>query len=266
MADWEGAGPPILALHGATSTHHVWGRLADDIEERRIVAPDLRGRGGSLAMGHPFGLPSHARDLQRLLQEMDLGDVLLVGHSLGAFIAPLLARLEPGRITRMVLLDGGPPVQLPFFMTKPVVRMTFQRQANDISRPIATVEDLVHGRFGPMLKGHPEAQREVAGWLAASLIGREGAWHLPIDPAALPDDAVSSFFDPEVREAGSHPAVPAHLVYPSWGAKDGDRPLYSPKAAKALEASIPNLRTTLAKGANHLTLLFRPEVVAAVNG
>ena len=266
VAEWPGEGPPILALHGSTSTHHTWSKLAADFPARRVIAPDLRGRGGSMAMGGPYGLTTHARDVQALIEARDLRDVVLVGHSMGGFISPLVAKLANGRVTRMVLLDGGPPVALPFFFVKPVVRMVFQRQARAVARPFESVDALVDGPWGSMLKNHPHELKVIAGWLAASAIGPDGRKTMAVVPESLPEDGVSSFFDPEIRRSSRELACPAHFLYASWGAKDGARPLYTPRWAAALQKSIPDLICTHVEGANHLTLLFRPEVAQAIAG
>ena len=217
-----------------------------------------------MGVGGPYGLPQHAGDALSLMEEFDLRDVVLVGHSLGAFIAPLVARQATDRITRIVLLDGGAPVKLPFLFIKPVVRMAFQRQAREIAEPFESVDALLDGQWGAMLRSHPDEMAQIRGWLEASVIGPEGEKRMPVDPAALPADGLSTFFDPDVRDAALNLAVPAHLLYATWGGRDGARPFYTPPRAAELERQIAGLATTHVDGSNHLTIVFRPEVVAAV--
>ena len=264
VAEWAGDAPPIVALHGLTSTYHTWSKVAADFAERRVIAPDLRGRGGSMAMGGPYGLPRHAADVQAMLEELDLRDIVLVGHSMGAFIAPLVARYAKGRVTRMVLLDGGPPVALPFFFVRPLVRMVFQRQAREVAEPFESVPALIEGKFGAAVRDHAEARTATAEWLTASAIGPEGEKRAAVLPEAVSADGVSNFFDREVREAARNLAAPARLLYANWGGKDGARPFYTPQAAAKLEREIPRLRCSRVEGTNHLTLLFAPQVVEAV--
>jgi len=265
VAEWPGDGPPILALHGLTSTHHTWSKLAADLPDRRLIAPDLRGRGGSMDVGGPYGLPVHARDAVRLMEERDLSDIVLVGHSMGAFTAPLAAKLGGGRVARMVLLDGGPPVSLPFFFIRPVVRKVFERQALEVSVPFESVGELVSGKYGAPTRNHPEARAAVTAWLEASAEdGPDGDRVAPIVPDSVAVDGVSTFFDPAVRAAAQNLACPAHLLYATWGAHDGARPFYTPKVAAQRQESIANLSCTRVEGVNHVTLLFAPEVTQAV--
>jgi pimeloyl-ACP methyl ester carboxylesterase len=266
VAVWEGDGPPILALHGLTSTHHCWSPLANDLRDRLVIAPDLRGRGGSMAMGGPYGLPSHARDVVGLIDEMHLDGIVLVGHSMGAFVAPMVARRAGGRVTRCVLLDGGPPVALPFFLIRPLVRMALRRQAREAGEPFTSVDEALDGPAGVALNGHPDVRGTVASWLDDSAVTVDDGRAAAVDTAAIPVDGVSNFFDREVRDAARNLACPAQLLYAEWGARDGARPFYDLRAAASLARSIPHLTTRQVKAANQLTVLFAPEVRQAVAG
>ena len=266
VAVWPGDGPPILALHGLTSTHHTWGKLASDLSARNVIAPDLRGRGASMQMGAPYGLPNHARDIVALVDEMGLRDIVLVGHSMGAFLAPMVAARMQARVARMVLLDGGPPVGLPFYLIRPLVRMAFARQAREVGEPFGSVEEALDGPAGAAVSGRPDVREVVAGWLEESAVPIEGGRAAAVDTAAMPVDGVSNFFDREVREAARNLACPAGLLYAEWGARDGARPFYTPRSAAELERKIAKLGTRQVTGTNHLTLLFAPEVPLAVAG
>ncbi len=73
---------------------------------RRVVAPDARGHGGSAAPHEPgaYGEPRMARDLVTLIDVLELDRLDLVGYSMGAVVALLLAA-EEERVRRLVI--GG---------------------------------------------------------------------------------------------------------------------------------------------------------------
>ncbi len=55
---WEGSGPPVLGLAGLGSSGRTFGPLAEDLGDRHVVSPHLRGRGGSTAARGRAGWPA----------------------------------------------------------------------------------------------------------------------------------------------------------------------------------------------------------------
>jgi pimeloyl-ACP methyl ester carboxylesterase len=76
---------------------------------RRLIAADLRGHGRSEAGTIPYKLSDFVDDHVRLLDELDLQTVPVVGFSLGAVIAQAIALAHPERVSSLVLLNciGG---------------------------------------------------------------------------------------------------------------------------------------------------------------
>ncbi len=109
----DAPGTPVLAVHGITATHRNWDLLADALPDRRVIAPDLRGRGRSNALPAPYGLEQHADDLARVLDALGVDRVFVVGHSMGAFVSVRFAERHPDRVAGLVLIDGGLPVPNP---------------------------------------------------------------------------------------------------------------------------------------------------------
>jgi pimeloyl-ACP methyl ester carboxylesterase len=111
---WDGADPVVLAIHGGTSSHLVWSTLVDRLAgAATIIAPDVRGAAGSEHVGPPYGLRAHADDMRRVLDHFGVDRAVVVGWSLGGFIAANAAVLLRERATAVVLVDGGIPLPLP---------------------------------------------------------------------------------------------------------------------------------------------------------
>lgn len=113
---WEPAHPPtatIVAVHGVTASHLAWQWLVDALPGVRVVAPDLRGRGRSAGIAGPAGMAAHADDLAEVFSALGLGPTLVVGHSMGAFVAVVFAHRHPDLTAGLVLLDGGLPLSTP---------------------------------------------------------------------------------------------------------------------------------------------------------
>jgi pimeloyl-ACP methyl ester carboxylesterase len=101
-------GPPVLAVHGIAGNSLTWAPIARRLPEFDLIAPDVRGRAHSRSVAGGYGLARHADDLVLVLDELGVAEpVVLVGHSMGAFIACVAAVRHPDRFARLVLVDGG---------------------------------------------------------------------------------------------------------------------------------------------------------------
>src|SRR5271166_4048190 len=105
---WPGRGEPVVGLHGLTASHMNFIGIAERLAGRcSLFALDLRGRGDSDKPTGPYGFAQHARDVAVAMRAMGLGPSIVVGHSMGAFVATALAAQEPGLVSGLVLIDGG---------------------------------------------------------------------------------------------------------------------------------------------------------------
>jgi lipase len=111
---WPGRGRPIVALHGITASYVNFVGIAERLAGRRpLLALDLRGRGGSDKPEGPYGMSQHARDAAAAMDAFGIGDCVVVGHSMGAFVAAALAAEHPDKVAGVMLIDGGLPLSVP---------------------------------------------------------------------------------------------------------------------------------------------------------
>ncbi|WP_438027174.1 alpha/beta fold hydrolase [Sorangium sp. So ce233] len=112
--DW-GAGKPVLFLSGWALSSDMWGyQMLDLVDDGlRCVAYDRRGHGRSSDPGRGYDYDTLADDLAAVLEQLDLREVTLVGHSMsGGEIARYLARHGDRRIARAVFLAPTTPMIL----------------------------------------------------------------------------------------------------------------------------------------------------------
>ena len=103
----EGA-PPAVLLHGLGESAATWDDVVPALADgHRVVALDLRGHGGSGRPGR-YSYELMRDDVLAALDRLGLPAVTLVGHSMGAMVALLVAQAQPQRIGRLVLEDCVP--------------------------------------------------------------------------------------------------------------------------------------------------------------
>ncbi|HEY8324581.1 MAG TPA: alpha/beta hydrolase [Ktedonobacterales bacterium] len=109
----EGAGDPVILLHGFPDTSAVWrGQIPALVGAGyRVIAPDLRGRGQT---ERPEGVAEYAlsksvADVAALMDALDLPRAHIVGHDWGAAVAWLCAAALPQRVERLAALQVGHP-------------------------------------------------------------------------------------------------------------------------------------------------------------
>jgi pimeloyl-ACP methyl ester carboxylesterase len=104
------AGPPVLLLHGWPQHWYMWRRVIGALrQERRLLAPDLRGFGWSEVPGYGYDGETFAADQVALLDALGIERAFVVGHDWGGWTAILLGLLHPDRVERLVVLDAPHP-------------------------------------------------------------------------------------------------------------------------------------------------------------
>jgi pimeloyl-ACP methyl ester carboxylesterase len=108
LAVWEGKGKEVLCVHGITANCRSWDVIASSLApQHKVIAMDLRGRGLSDSPASGYSVEKHCRDILALMDDRRMDRAVLMGHSLGAFISLVFAANYPGRVDRLILVDGG---------------------------------------------------------------------------------------------------------------------------------------------------------------
>jgi 3-oxoadipate enol-lactonase len=104
VAEGPPGAPTILLVHGLFASADLnWSLAIPELAtEYRVVAPDLRGHGDGIRTRR-FDAVECADDLAAIVHELGLGQVIVVGYSLGGLVAQLFARRHPGLVAGLVL-------------------------------------------------------------------------------------------------------------------------------------------------------------------
>ena len=101
--DDVGTGPAVVFLHGFPHDRSLWAAQVSAFADRaRCVAPDLRGFGGSSATP-PCSMQQYADDVAALLDALSIPDAVLVGLSMGGYVAFSFWRRHRSRVRALVL-------------------------------------------------------------------------------------------------------------------------------------------------------------------
>jgi pimeloyl-ACP methyl ester carboxylesterase len=109
--DWgPRSGPPVLLVHGIMGHSREWDAVTSALAIRhRVVAVDLPGHGES-DRSDRYTAEGYADVLAALAVQEDLAPTTIIGHSLGAIVACVLAAARTDLVDRLVVLDVGPDV------------------------------------------------------------------------------------------------------------------------------------------------------------
>jgi pimeloyl-ACP methyl ester carboxylesterase len=248
----RGAGTPVILVHGFPLDHSMWTAQIDDLSRQaRVIAPDLRGFGqsplGNADPIHGISMEQFAADVAALLDAIKITDpVVLVGLSMGGYVAWQFARKYPQRLRALAQLD-----------TRAVADTEEARAAR--LKMADNVAEWGSGRvaemMGPKLlapkwfESRPDIVAAVRAMVertppAAIAAAQRGM-------AARPD---MTCFLPQIR-------VPTLVLV-------GDADVISPpREMQAIAAAIPGAQFVVIPDSGHMTTMEQPEkVIEALRG
>ena len=246
VVDHGGHGRPVVFLHGGTAHAHWWDfvilALGPSI---RRVAVDLRGHGDSeWASDGAYAIGDYVGDLAAILTDLDLEPAVLVGHSLGSFVALHHALERPQATAGVVVVDG---------------RASFGATGTRYLRLLgmfgtaeyASLDEAIE-RFRPMPKETIARPEVLAHVTRRGMREQDGVWIAKFDRASL--NGLDSF---DLRPRLGEIACPVLFV------RGEHSTVLSKDAAEKLARACRNGRTVELARCHHHVLIDRPDVLAA---
>jgi lipase len=268
-----GEGPePVLALHGITAQHRTYNATARYLDyPDGMVALDLRGRGDSeKPPPGNYGLGRHARDVIRALDHLGVERGVLVGHSMGAFVALHTALLNPERVRGLVLLDGGwpRPEEEPDEEEAAAIAEGLERAYSRLDMVFETPNDYLDFWFPDQNLTLEDLPPDLADYYLYDLEKVEGGYTPKASREAAEEDGDSVSSESPTAEALRGIGCPVALVRAEEGFFPDSRPLISNETRDVM-ARVLDLRLEhRLQGANHYTLMFfdfARQVAATIN-
>jgi lipase len=261
-----GGGPdPVVCLHGITAQHRAFNAAARHLgPSRGLVGVDLRGRGDSDKPESGYGLATHASDVIRILDHLGLENAVLLGHSMGAFVALKTALASPDRVRALVLLDGGwprvesSPEEMPDEEKEGAKALeeglarAFRRLDMTFESPEAYLDFWFPDR-GLTLDDLPP---DLADYYLYDLGKVEGGYNPKASRIAAEEDSPSVSSTSPTAEEMRAVVCPVALVRASQGFFPGSDPLISDEARDVMAGSLDIREEVQVEGANHYTMLW----------
>lgn len=265
-----GEAPAVLLVHGVTASHLSWQLVADRLPDLRLIAPDLRGRGRSNDLGGPAGLAAHARDLVTVLDAQGIDRAIVVGHSMGAFVAMVLGDQFADRVEKIVLVDGGLPLDVPADMPAPeVIRLVLGPTADRLAMRFASVQ-----AYLDFWRVHPAFARDwspaLEAYFAYDLVGAEPALRPATGYATLEEDSIDQNTGSAIGAALTAQRHPTLWLTAERGLLDQLPALYAAERLPDLLRTHPGLGHVAVDDVNHYTIVLSDRgadaVAAAIRG
>jgi pimeloyl-ACP methyl ester carboxylesterase len=181
--------PTLVMLHGWMDVGASFQFVVDALaaagdDTRHIVAPDWRGFGLTDSPGaDSYWFPDYLGDLDALLDRLSpTGPVDLLGHSMGGNVVMSYAGVRPGRIRRLINLEGfGLPATRPEEAPQRLAQWLDQLREPASLRDYASDAEVA----ARLMRNNPRLAPDRAAWLAGHWArpGPDGRWRILGDPA-----------------------------------------------------------------------------------
>jgi lipase len=272
---WPGRGAPIVALHGLTASYVSFAGVAERLAGRRaLFALDLRGRGRSNKPVRPYGIAQHAADVAAAMCDMGLGPSVIVGHSMGGFVATALASQAPELVAALVLIDGGYALAMatPGSAQGPDVQgldAALALRINQLRQAYPSRE--AYRQFWRTQPHFPPA--EWNSWIEAFLDYEIEDYEIEGEPRALRPRASVEGVRADIMEALDRERIiarcqglrlPVLMLRAPAGFIPGSPPLFPDAIMEQMRACIPQMEDHLIPDSTHYTMLLGDSGATAV--
>ncbi|MEV7009352.1 alpha/beta hydrolase [Streptosporangium sp. NPDC051022] len=260
-----GTGPRlVVAVHGITASLMAWKAVAGRLPaEWSLVAMDLRGRGHSADLPGPYGLPRHAEDVNLVARSLGAErDIVLTGHSMGAYVAALAAAGHD--YAAVVLVDGGIPLPLPPGADPDaVLSATLGPAIARLGQTFPSVDAYVD-----LFRAHPADghwNEAVEEYVRYDATGPEGAVRSRAREEAVRQDGRWLLTEAEAIGAALHAVTsPLSLLRAPRGLLDQPVGMIPDDLAAAWTGRLPTLKDELVEDCNHYTILLQDRCASLV--
>jgi pimeloyl-ACP methyl ester carboxylesterase len=102
-----GKGSTVVLLHGFLENKTMWKDLVPNLSKKnRVLSIDLLGHGETESLGYVHSMEENAEIVKAVLSHLKIRKAVIIGHSMGGYVALAFAEMFPTYIKRLVLLNS----------------------------------------------------------------------------------------------------------------------------------------------------------------
>ncbi len=234
--------------------------------QHAVLSLDLRGRGNSDKPLAPYGMAQHARDVAAVLRAFGAESYVIVGHSMGAYIATALAAQEPDLVAGIVLLDGGyfPPMPTGLSADEILHLVVGPAVIGRLTQTFPSHE--IYCEYWRGLPAYPSTEWNawLEMYLAYDLSGDAPNLQPKGSEAGVRADFADMLRRAEMTARLQAVRCPTMVIRAEQGMAPGQPGILSEAVVQAICALVPHAETHTIHDVTHYTILFNPQGVAAV--
>jgi non-heme chloroperoxidase len=252
----QGAGQPVVLIHGYPLNGHSWERQTRELlaQGYRVITYDRRGFGQSSKVNDGYDYDTFASDLNVVLETLDLRDVVLVGFSMGTGeLARYVARYGHERVAKLAFLASLEPFLV-------------QRDDNPEGVPQQVFDDIAAAAKGDRFAWYNDfysnfynLDENLGSRISQAAV--DGSWNVAISSAPVAAYAVVPSWIEDFRgdvEAVRAAAKPTLILH---GTEDNILPIDA--TARRFHQAVPEADYIEVEGAPHGLLWTHAEEVNA---
>ncbi len=103
----EGTGTPVILLHGFLENLTMWQDIAPELSKKhRVICIDLLGHGNTACLGYIHSMELMAEAVEAILKHLEIKQSVLIGHSMGGYVALAFAEKNPKKVLGLCLMNS----------------------------------------------------------------------------------------------------------------------------------------------------------------
>jgi pimeloyl-ACP methyl ester carboxylesterase len=233
----DGAGDPVLAIHGLGGSSNVWTPLMPALARHRVIRPDLPGSGRSGRVEGPLSIARFVQAVQRACAAAGAEKVHVLGHSMGTIVAMHLAVQAPAMVRSLALFG---PLAAPPDAARPGLRA----RASKAREGESAMQEIADAIVLSATSGETRARQPVTVATVREILMRQ-----PPDGYARNCEAL----------ADATPAAVETIACPTLLVTGDEDAIAPPQAVRALGEAIPGARVEILSRCGHWTTFEKPE-------